>query len=447
MAWDAFLKKGNVKLELLSNVDDYQFFEQAIRGGICMISKRYAKANNKYMKNYDPTKPSTFITYLDANNLYGWAMAQPLPTGGFRWLDDVETSDLDVLSIPDDNSKGYFLECDIEYPQELHDLHNDYPLCPERMTVVNEYLSQHQLDYQAKLNLKQDTVGKLVPNLMDKRNYIVHYRYLKFCINHGLKVTKIHRVIEFDQSPVMKSYIDFNTTKRASSNTDFEKDFFKLMNCAAYGKTMENLRNRFNFELVSNERKFLKLTSRPNAKRSIRFNENLVGIEMGKTSLMLNKPIYLGAAVLDLSKLLMAEFHYDFIKNNYGDKAQLLFTDTDSLCYEIETDDLWADWKPHMDLFDFSDNAKDHMLYSDANKKVIGKFKEEYKCEPIEEFVGLRPKMYSVKLNAGYEAKKAKGVKKSVIKKLIKVGLCSYDTKRHILPDNIHTYAHGHYRI
>jgi len=217
----------------------------------------------------------------------------------------------------------------------------------------------------------------------------------------------------------------------------------------------------------------------------MRFNENLVGIEMDKTSLTLNKPIYLGAAVLDLSKLLMAEFHYDFIKEKYGDKARLLFTDTDSLCYEIETEDLWADWKPHMDLFDFSDNAKDHPLYSDANKKVIGKFKEEYKCEPIEEFVGLRPKLYSVKLEAGYEAKKAKGIKKSVIKKLIrhddykrilfseaehaknyvpmklirsyqhqlftietmKVGLCSYDTKRHILPDNVHTLSHGNYRI
>jgi len=387
-----------------------------------------------------------------------------------------------VMAIDDNAPRGYTLECDIEYPRELHVLHNDYPLCPERMKVVNSQLSEHQKNYQTALKLKPDTCEKLVPNLMDKKNYKVHYRYLKFCISHGLRVTKIHRVIEYDQNPIMKSYIDFNTAKRTAGKTDFEKDFYKLMNNAAFGKTMENLRGRFNFELVNNERRLLKLTSRPNAKRAIRFNEDLVGLEMGKTSLLLNKPIYLGAAILDLSKLLMAEFHYDFIKKMYGDNARLLFTDTDSLCYEIECEDLWTDLKPHSDLFDFSDNNPNHILYSSANKKAIGKMKEEYKCEPIVEFVGLRPKMYSVKLEAGSEAKKAKGVKKSVIKKLIKhddyrnilfseaaharnyvpmkmlrsyqhqiytievnkIGLCSYDTKRHIMPDNIHTYAQGH---
>jgi hypothetical protein len=129
---------------------------------------------------------------------------------------------------------------------------------------------------------------------------------------------------------------------------------------------------------------------------------------MDKTRLLLNKPIYLGASVLDLSKLLMAEFHYDFIKKTYGDKAQLLFTDTDSLCYEIETEDLWADWKPHMDLFDFSGLKSTHTLFSPANKKVAGKMKEEYNCEPIVELCGLRPKMYSLLLETDKESKRAK---------------------------------------
>jgi len=150
----------------------------------------------------------------------------------------------------------------------------------------------------------------------------------------------------------MKSYIDGHTAMRAKASNDFEKDFFKLMNNASFGKTMENIRNRCQFDLVNNERRLLKLISRPNAKRSIRYNEDLIGIEMDKTRLLLNKPIYLGASVLDLSKLLMAEFHNDFIKKTYGDKAQLLFTHTDSLCYEIETEDFRADWKAHMDLFD-----------------------------------------------------------------------------------------------
>jgi hypothetical protein len=130
LSWDAFLKKTNANLELLTNIDDYMFFEQAIRGGICMISKRYARANNKYMKSFDPSKPSKFIAYLDANALYSWSMTQLLPNGGFRWLSDDEIASFDAMAVDDNGPKGYFLECDIEYPAHLHDLHNDYPLCP-----------------------------------------------------------------------------------------------------------------------------------------------------------------------------------------------------------------------------------------------------------------------------------------------------------------------------
>ena len=160
--------------------------EKGIRGGISTITHRYAKANNPYIKkSYDKSKPNSYITYLDANNLYGWAMSQYLPTGNFKWKKN--PNDIDVLDISDESRKGYILEVDLEYPKELHDLHNDYPLTAE--------------------NIELDKVSKLLPNLNNKEKYI-HYRNLKQCLNLGLKLTKIHRILEFDQSDWMKPYIN-----------------------------------------------------------------------------------------------------------------------------------------------------------------------------------------------------------------------------------------------
>jgi hypothetical protein len=228
--------------------------EKGIRGGISVISNRYSVANNKYMggPSYDETKPSKFITYLDANNLYGWAMCQPLPTSDFKWIDP-EDFDLDRLSedlILQGSDTGYILEVDLAYPAELHNLHNDYPLAPESMNISDDMLSGYSKKLKEKLNIGNSNVPKLVPNLYDKTKYVVHYRNLKFYLEQGLKLKKIHRVIQFKQSPWLKSYIDFNTEKRKNAKSDFEKDFFKLMNNSVFGKTMENIRKRVNIKLL-----------------------------------------------------------------------------------------------------------------------------------------------------------------------------------------------------
>ena len=136
LSWDAMLKMTDVKLEKISDIDKYLFIEKGSRGGISNISKRYAKANNKYMSDYDSNKPSTFITYLDKNNLYGWSMSEYLPYGKFEWLENVD--EFDVNSINEKSEIGYFLEVDLEYPNELHELHNDYPLAPEKHVVTND---------------------------------------------------------------------------------------------------------------------------------------------------------------------------------------------------------------------------------------------------------------------------------------------------------------------
>jgi len=295
------------------------------------------------MKNYDTKQPSVYILYLDANNLYGWAMSQSLPTGEFKWLSQEELTNLYVISIPDDAETGYFLEVDLEYPKELHDLHSDYPLAPEKLLVTNEMTSNYSKQLATKFNLGTSKVPKLVPNLMNKTNYVLHYRNLKQYLQLGLKLTNIHRVLSFKQSKWMKPFIDFNTEKRKEAKNEFEKDFFKLMNNAVFGKTMENVRKRVNVKIVNDLNRRNKLVSKPTFKSMKIFDENLAAIHMMKGKIVLDKPVYIGFSVLDLSKTLMYDFHYNFIKKTYDDNAKLLFTDTDSLCYEVRTDDVYQD--------------------------------------------------------------------------------------------------------
>lgn len=184
LSWDAMLKKTKVELEMLSDYDQLLMFKNGIRGGVSMTSKRHAKANNKYMgEAYDSSKPPSFVTYQDANNLYGWATSKPLPTSGFKWMTEDELNNWESLT--SEESVGCVLEVDLEYPKELHCLHNDYPLCPESI----------KLDYS--------TVFKLIPNLNDKK----HYENLKQCVSLGLKITKIHRGIRFQESAWLKEYI------------------------------------------------------------------------------------------------------------------------------------------------------------------------------------------------------------------------------------------------
>ena len=182
-----------------------------------------------------------------------------------------------------------------------------------------------------------------VPNLYDKKKYVLHYENLKLYLRLGLRLTKIHRGITFAEEDFMKKYIDLNTELRTKGTADFEKDFFKLMNNSVFGKTMENVRNRVNVKLVTNELSLNKLVKKPNFKSANIFHENLVPIHMEKTTVKLNKPIQIGMSILDLSKTLMYKFHYDYVKPKWGDRATLLFTDTDSLCYEIKTDDFYED--------------------------------------------------------------------------------------------------------
>ena len=469
LAWDACLKMTNINLELLSDNNMLLMFEKGIRGGISIISNRYGKANNKYMrKGFNKNKPSKYVMYVDANNLYGGAMSEKLPTHGLKWLSSGEMKKLfnnQVLQVWE--KIPCILEVDLEYPENLHDLHNDYPFCPERVNCKNG-------------------VEKLIPNLRNKTKYVIHYRNLIQCLKAGLKLKKIHRGIKFVESDWMKPYIEMNTNLRAKAKNNFEKDFFKLMNNSVFGKTMENIRNRVDVKLVNTKEKLRKLVAKPNLKSPPKiFSENLVSVHMRKTSLLMNKPVYLGMCILDLSKTIMYDFHYNYIKSKYEDKAKLLFTDTDSLMYEIETEDFYKDISGDVkDRFDTSDYPENHPsgIPTGINKKVLGMMKDEAAGKIIKEFVGLRSKLYSFVMDDGGETKKCKGIKKQVVERSIrhehyktclttgkellrkqnilrsyehevyteevnKVALSALDDKRYILSDGMHTLALGHYKI
>ncbi|CAH3171136.1 unnamed protein product [Porites lobata] len=261
LAWDACLKETGQELQLLHDYDMLMMIEKGIRGGITHISKRYAEANNKYMKNYNPNEKSTFIQYLDANNLYGWAMSQNLPTDGFKWMRNLTKDKLMEIiektnhSMLNRGRKGYIFEVDLEYPSKLWETHNDYPLAPEKMNV--------------------NGVEKLISHFKPRKNYVVHYRNLRQYLEMGMRITAVHRGISFNQSPWMEPYIRKNTELRKTAANSFEKDFFKLMNNSVFGKTIENIRKRQNIVLIDDRKKAAKLIRRPNFERATIFDKIL----------------------------------------------------------------------------------------------------------------------------------------------------------------------------
>ena len=247
---------------------------------------------------------------------------------------------------------------------------------------------------------------KIIPNLYNKEKYVLHYRNLQLYLKLGMKLKKIHRALEFSQSNWLEKYIAFNTKKRAEADNPFDKDFFKLMNNSVFGKTMENLRKRCNIKLVTDPQEMERLAAKPTYVSHKIFHENLVAVHSKLTKLKLDKPFYVGMTILDLSKTLMYDFHYNYIQKKYPD-AKLLFTDTDSLTYHIKTEDIYRDFLADRELFDNSDYPPNSEFYFSENKKVIGKFKDETAGLPIRDFIGLKSKMYSVSLDNEKNSKKS----------------------------------------
>lgn len=353
MSWDCCLKYTEVELELLTDYDKVLMIEAGIRGGLTQAVKRYSKANNYKVPEYDNSKPDSWIIYLDATNLYvyiknkilrfililiyfssyGWAMMQFLPKNNFCWYNgslDVDNIIKALDDLDDESEIGMILQVDVLYPSMLHDKHNDLPYLPEK--------TSHQ----------GSKIKKLTANLNNKYDYIVHYRSLKQSIKAGLQLVKVHRILKFNQSPWLLNYIQLNTNMRKNATNDFDKDFYKLMNnsvfgsykmyvlivnlllikCDFLGKTMENVRNRMKMELVSNDKKCTKLINKSNFKSITLLSDNLCAVHLFTEELHFNKPIYAGLSILDISKTLMYDFHYEIMKAHFDTKLDLMYMDT-----------------------------------------------------------------------------------------------------------------------
>ena len=491
LTWDAGLKYTKVELELFTenDVDKFLFVENGIRGGISMASHRYAKANHPDYKDcgyWDGGRtPRQQLLYLDAVNLYGFAMMEYLPFGGFEWenlMDYVKYEELMsggdynrivsdwILSIPADSDVGFLFEIDCRIPDNKHKFFCDYPLAPERKVVSGQDLSSYQrdilrqniIDASNEEFLSEDRIDdeiesyvsakKLILDLNKKEKYIVHYRNLQLYLKLGLQVTNIHRVLKFKQKPWLAQYIIFNTEMRKRAVNEFEKSFFKLMNNAFFGKTMENVRKRRQIDLVNTSDKMVALTSQPTYQRITKFREDLSAVERIQRTVTLNKPIYVGLCVLELSKWLMYDFYYNVLGQIFSpERIRLLFTDTDSLCISIKGYDNIYDTLAQsiihdhnypgertsaLSYFDMSEYSSNHRIWkgmcepgiSDmklVNKKVPGKMKDELAGHPLLEVTALASKCYAyiklVPIKEGnpqthiVEIKKLKGTQKCVV--------------------------------
>ena len=448
-------------------------FEKGIRGGIATAVHKYAKANNKYMKNYHSTKQSTYVMYVDANNLYGYAMSKKLPVDNFKWETDLSIFTEDFIKNYDEESDiGYLLFVDVIYPKNLREKHKYLSFLPEKV--------------------KRNKVTKLPCEITDKNNYSVSIFALKQALNHGLILKKVHSVISFRQEAWLKPYTDMNTQLRTKATNEFEKHFYKLCNNSVHGKTMENVRKHRDIRLVKNDKKRNILASEPNCHSTKCISEDLLIMEMKKREIYMNKPIYLGQAILDVSKTLMYEFWYDYLLPMYGENIKLCYIDTDSFIIYVKTDDFYKDISNDIDKwFDTSNYSKDidRTLEKDKNKKVIGKFKDELGGLIMSEVCIPTAKTYAFLLGGftdndysmrGIINNKAEGTQKCVIKnkitfndyvdvlfsdknikisqftfrsdhhnvyteKVNKIALSSNDDKRIQANDKITTYPYGYF--
>ena len=435
MTWDSAFKMTGCEVDLLSDAEMFEFFERGIRGGMTFVNKHFVRVNSERVPDvYDSTKKHTDILYVDANNLYGNALSQKLPQSEFKWMSERELAEVNISEFDYvGGDVAHIFEVDMEYPPEVQDVSRDVPFCPEKETIgaseLSEVMRAQWEDLSAtrygRSGVPYKGCQKLLLTHWNREKYVVHGRVLQFYLKKGMRLTKIHRAIRFKQSAFFEPYISYNSRRRQQAVNSFEKDYYKLRNNALFGKTMENVRRRLKFRLCNTEEGLVTLASRPDYLDRHIFNEDLVGVHLAKDKVFLCKPVFVGQAVLDLSKLEMYELRYgalDFYSLLFGGEIGVIGGDTDSFFLEISgisVDDLLAEMVRD-NLLDTSNYPKDHPLYSERNKARLGCIKDESAGVPFREIVMLRPKAYSIQsLKPGVEIKRAKGVQRSVLRKEI----------------------------
>jgi len=470
LSFDSMLRSTGARLDAFheGQADMLEFMQRSMRGGLCLIPQRHARANNPLVPGYDSSRPTSWILLFDCNSLYPAAMRLPMPTGGFTWESDLSRFDSEFfLALQDDDDGGFFVECDLDYPERLHDAHADFPLAPEHRSCEP---SPAMAALAAQLGLPVSSGEKLVATLHDKERYVVHSRFLRTLLEQGLQLRAVHRVLSFEADAVVQPYVDAVAEKRRTAATPVEAAFHKLRLNSLWGKCCECVENRVDVKLVTSAHpeKLVRLASRPQFRDSRRISDDLMAVDLSLSKVAYNKPVAVGAAVLDISKALMAEAWYTQFQRIWPN-AHLLFSDTDSFCVHVECEDPAADMKANAELFDLTGG------------KEPGLFKLELGGpeRPIAEFVGLRQKCYSILLADGSVGKiTAAGVPSAEAAKLqhaayraalggaagerltytarravdhvvrdvtvSRAGLSAVDTSRYVLPDGVSTLPHGH---
>ena len=413
--WSNGFKYTKIELELIKKVDLFQMFKNGIRGGLSgVFGDRYIESDN-----------DTVILHVDMNNLYGFAMLQHLPTGNFQIYENnliTESFINEVLSTHDCSNIGYVLIVDLIYPDNIKYKSTNFPFCPENKSINPDNYTEYMKEHEPK---PHRPTNKLMCDQTNKEDYIVHYRNLKFYLRMGMIISKVHRIVSFDQSPWLEKYIDYNTQKRAEADSDFIKDYHKNLICSFFGKTMEDVRNRIKVELVknTNERKILRYQSRLDFDGIHKSYQDYDSYTFKSNIIKMEKPIYLGFTILELSKLLMYETYYDKLQKYFGvDGIQIHYQDTDAFVMSIRTTDIIKDLSKLPDqykMFDFSNLNKEHKIFWNDFKKIPGYLKMETpKSLYTDKFVCLRSKCYAYTTNIDEYNNKFKGIAKGYKKEI-----------------------------
>ena len=424
LSMESAFKMSNEEIELLSDPSMHELFERGIRGGMAFTNKHCLSANNHYMTTYDKNAPCIWLLYIDENNLYGNCLRQSLPYRKFQWCKNLTIDEIKQWKSSD--NVGYILEVDLSYPKEIHDHTQELPLAPEHKRISKNDMTEYMKHKWCEMypNRKFNSSKKLIMCQNDKECYVVHIAILQFYLEMGMIITKMHGTISFEQKPWLRSYIDNNTAKRKQAKNSFEKDFYKFKSNSLFGKTMENVRKHKEYKLINDAHRLDILAIRPLIDSFDIISEDLIGLAMLKEKCILNKPVYVGQAVLDLSKLIMYKLYYKKLKCHPLIKSiNVGGGDTDSLFLEIETChniDLYRDILSPMTMtcLDTSNYHSNHFMYSNDHRAELGYFKDETAGKLIMEMILLKPKMYSIKISEEKNGiRRAKGIKRSVVRK------------------------------
>ena len=470
LALDCFLKSTAVEIELISDPNITLLAMNNIRGGLSQINERHVKIADGEEREH--------LFYIDANNLYGKAMSLSLPLGGYRFLTREEIEEINWLAVDPGDPVGYAAEVDLLYPAHLHYAHRHLPVLFDNRTIQFEHLSPYSRECLSLLNRsKSYDQKKLCADFLPKNKIFVHGENLKFYLEMGLILTKVHCVVSFRQEPFIRPHIELIAEKRRAATSDFLKRFIKYLANSLYGKFLQNDRHYREVKIVRSEKKAQTYLNSKSLVAHRILSDDTVAFFLDKDKVRLNKCYLVGFSILELSKLhMLRSFYRDIVPRLGEDNVGLVLTDTDSFILHVTGMSRESMLSKLAPIMDFSNYPPGHPQFSLENKGKLGYFKDENGGCPMREVAALRSKSYITRTDAKEEAR-CKGVDKRAQRELHmvnyldtlykkeellsnianiqcfegklytaktrKIALCPFDDKRFIKNCGIHTTPHG----